>query len=131
MREQTESILHLAAALALFLGACIHALAIQQTVELGIRNVAITTQEQHGGVATVDKVNQDETHTYKGSAVLFTLREVQVGRYDVLIDGIPFYAGSDPEQIDVSMIDGQANYYVNYERNAAGMVTRMMFIKVR
>lgn len=131
MREQTISALELAAGVALFLGAALYAFHIQTMVDGGISAVGRMTQEQHAGVITVEMTNENRKLIYKGSEVLFTLREVQAGGFNMYVDGVLFQSGSNPEELDLSIIDMEARYDVKYVRRIDGDVESIQFVKVR
>lgn len=131
MRGQTISALELAAAVALFLGAALYAFHIQTMVDGGISAVGRMTQEQHAGVITVEMTNENRKLIYKGSEVLFTLREVQAGGFNMYVDGVLFGSGSNPEELDLSIIDMEARYDAEYLRRIDGDVESIQFVKVR
>ncbi len=131
MRGQTISALELAAAVALFLGAALYAFHIQTMVDGGISAVGRMTQEQHAGVITVEMTNENRKLIYKGSEVLFTLREVQAGGFNMYVDGVQFRSGSNPEELDLSIIDREARYDAEYVRRIDGDVESIQFVKVR
>jgi hypothetical protein len=131
LREQTISALELAAGVALFLGAVLYAFHIQTMVDGGISAAGRMTQEQHAGVITVEMTNEPRKLTYKGSEVLFTLREVQAGGFHMYVDGVRFRSGSNPEELDLSIIDTNARYDAEYVRRIDGVVESIQFIKVR
>ncbi|MGE7824294.1 hypothetical protein [Paenibacillus sp. NPDC093718] len=131
MRGQTISALELAAAVALFLGAALYAFHIQSMVDGGISAVGRMTQEQHAGVITVEMTNENRKLIYKGSEVLFTLREVQAGGFNMYVDGVLFRSGSNPEELDLSIIDMEARYDAEYVRRIDGDVESIQFVKVR
>ncbi|PJN54191.1 hypothetical protein PAEVO_09120 [Paenibacillus sp. GM2FR] len=131
MREQTISALELAAGVALFLGAVLYAFHIQTMVDGGISAAGRMTQEQHAGVITVEMTNEIRKLTYKGSEVLFTLREVQAGGFDMYVDGVRFRSGSNQEELDLSVIDTNARYDAEYVRRIDGFVESIQFVKVR
>lgn len=131
MRGQTISALELAAAVALFLGAALYALHIQTMVDGGISAVGRMTQEQHAGVITVEMTNENRKLIHKGSEVLFTLREVQAGGFNMYVDGVLFRSGSNPEELDLSIIDMEARYDAEYVRKIDGDVESIQFVKVR
>lgn len=131
MRGQTISALELAAAVALFLGAALYAFYIQTMVDGGISAVSRMTQEQHAGVITVEMTNENRKLIYKGSEVLFTLREVQAGGFNMYVDGVLFQSGSNPEELDLSIIDMEAHYDTEYVRRIDGDVESVQFVKVR
>lgn len=131
MRGQTISALELAAAVALFLGAALYAFHIQTMVDGGISAVGRMTQEQHAGVITVEMTNENRKLIYKGSEVLFTLREVQAGGFNMYVDGVLFQSGSNPEELDLSIIDMEARYDAEYLRRIDGDVESIQFVKVR
>lgn len=131
MRGQTISALELAAAVALFLGAALYAFHIQTMVDGGISAVGRMTQEQHAGVITVEMTNENMKLIYKGSEVLFTLREVQAGGFNMYVDGVLFRSGSNPEELDLSIIDMEADYDAEYVRRIDGDVESIQFVKVR
>ncbi|MEJ9219905.1 hypothetical protein [Paenibacillus glucanolyticus] len=131
MREQTINMLELAAGVTLFIGACMYAVNMQTFLDQGISAAGRMTQEQHAGVTTVEMMNEDRNLTYKGSEVLFTLREVQTNVYDMSVDGIRFSSGSNPEELDLSIIDMSARYGVQYLRGTNGEVDSIQFVKVR
>lgn len=131
MRGQTISALELAAAVALFLGAALYAFHIQTMMDGGISAVGRMTQEQHAGVITVEMTNENRKLIYKGSEVLFTLREVQAGGFNMYVDGVLFQSGSNPEELDLSIIDMEAHYDAEYVRRIDGDVESIQFVKVR
>ncbi|WP_235612965.1 hypothetical protein [Paenibacillus sp. LC231] len=131
MRGQTISALELAAAVALFLGAALYAFHIQTMVDGGISAVGRMTQEQHAGMITVEMTNENMKLIYKGSEVLFTLREVQAGGFNMYVDGVLFRSGSNPEELDLSIIDMEADYDAEYVRRIDGDVESIQFVKVR
>lgn len=131
MRGQTISALELAAAVALFLGAALYAFHIQTMVDGGISAVGRMTQEQHAGVITVEMTNENRKLIYKGSEVVFTLREVQAGGFNMYVDGVLFQSGSNPEELDLSIIDMEAHYDAEYVLRIDGEVESIQFVKVR
>lgn len=131
MREQTINMLELAAGVTLFIGACLYAVNMQAILDAGITAGGKLTQEQHAGVTTVEMMNEDRKLTYKGSEVLYTLREVETSVYDMSVDGIRFSSGSNPEELDLSIIDMKAHYGVQYLRGTDGEVESIQFVKVR
>ncbi|GIO97321.1 hypothetical protein J14TS5_24070 [Paenibacillus lautus] len=131
MREQTISALEMAAGVALFLGAALYAFQIQTMVDGGISAAGRMTQEQHAGVITVEMTNENRKLIYKGSEVLFTLREVQAGGFNMYVDGALFRSGSNPEELDFSIIDMNARYATEYVRRIDGDVESIQFVKVR
>lgn len=131
MREQTISALELAAGVALFLGAVLYAFHIQTMLDGGISAAGRMTQEQHAGVITIEMTNENRKLIYKGSEVLFTLREVQAGGFNMYVDGVLFRSGSNPEELDLSIIDLNARYDTAYVRRIDGDVESIQFVKVR
>ncbi|WP_256720406.1 MULTISPECIES: hypothetical protein [Paenibacillus] len=131
MREQTISALEMAAGVALFLGAALYAFHIQTMVDGGISAAERMTQEQHAGVITVEMTNENRKLIYKGSEVLFTLREVQAGGFNMYVDGALFRSGSNPEELDLSIIDVNARYDAEYILRMDGDVESIQFVKVR
>ncbi|OIB04693.1 hypothetical protein AK95_12750 [Paenibacillus sp. LC231] len=121
----------MAAAVALFLGAALYAFHIQTMVDGGISAVGRMTQEQHAGMITVEMTNENMKLIYKGSEVLFTLREVQAGGFNMYVDGVLFRSGSNPEELDLSIIDMEADYDAEYVRRIDGDVESIQFVKVR
>lgn len=131
MREQTISMLELAAGVAIFLAAVMYAFHIQTTVDGGLTAVERMTQEQHTGVNTIEMTNENRRLSYSGSEVLFTLREVQTGDFHIWVDGREFRSGSNPEELDLSIIDTRARYSTQYIRGNDGEVVSIQFVKER
>ena len=73
--------------------------------------------------------NENRKLIYKGSEVLFTPREVQAGGFNMYVDGVLFQSGSNPEELDLSIIDMEAHY--DAVRRIDGEVESIQFVKVR
>ncbi|MGG3281448.1 hypothetical protein [Paenibacillus solani] len=131
LREQTVSMLELAAGVAIFLAASLYAFHIQTAIDGGLTAAGRMTQDQHAGINTIEMTNVNMKLTYKGSEVLFTLREVQTGGFHIFVDGREFRSGSNPEELDLSIIDTNARYITEYIRRYDGEMESIQFVKER
>lgn len=131
MREQTVSMLELAAGVAIFLAACLYTFQIQTAIDGGLTAAGRMTQDQHTGINTVEMTNEIMKLSFKGSEVLFTLREVHMGGFNIFVDGREFRSGGNPEELDLSIIDTNARYKTEYIRGYDGQVESIQFVKER
>lgn len=131
MREQTIRAIELAAGMGLFLVACLYAMNMLSVLDSGLTAAAAMTEEQNAGVSTFPAVSEAIEPYFQGSEVLFTLRDVQAGRYEAVIDGLRFAAGTELESMDLSVIDLDGRYAADYHRESNGAVDLIRFVKVR
>jgi len=131
LREQTIRAIELAAGLGLFLSACLYAMTMLSVLDSGLTAAAAMTEEQNAGVSTFPAVSESMEPYYMGSEVLFTLREVQSGQLEAVIDGLRFAPGTELESMDLSVIDSDGRYAADYHRESDGAVDLIRFVKVR
>ncbi|MEK3735393.1 hypothetical protein MKX64_23555 [Paenibacillus sp. FSL M8-0334] len=131
MREQTISMIGFAVSAMLFLSACWFSLEIQSGIRSGVEKGLALTEDQHSGVITVPGAERGRAMIYGGSEVLFTLRDVEKGHFDIEVGSVRFPAGSNPETADVSIIDTAAEYSAAYRLGADGLIESIRFEKVR
>lgn len=131
MREQTTSMLGFAASALLFLSACWFSIQLQSSIQSGVEAGLNLTQEQNAGVITIPGAEGGKAMIYGGGEVLFTLRDVEKGHLDIIVDSVRFHAGINPELTDVSIIDPAAKYSAYYDLETDGQIERIRFVKVR
>lgn len=95
MREQTISMIGFAVSAMLFLSACWFSLEIQSGIRSGVEKGLALTEDQHSGVITVPGAERGRAMIYGGSEVLFTLRDVEKGHFDIEVGSVRFPAGSN------------------------------------
>jgi len=131
LREQTIRAIELAAGMGLFLVACLYAVNMLSVLDSGLTAAAAMTEEQNAGVSTFPAVSEAIEPYFQGSEVLFTLRDVQAGRYEAVIDGLRFAAGTELEAMNLSVIDLDGRYMADYHRGSSGAADIIRFDKVR
>lgn len=133
MREQTITIIEWAAASALFMGACWFTFHMQSEIDAGLEAANRMVQEQSSAITTIEMTHNttDDALTFKGSEVLFMLREVEQGKYEMSVDGVVFPPGVNPEITDISVIDVDARYQAHYTYSTDGTIVRIQQFKVR
>lgn len=133
MREQTITIIEWAAATALFMGACWFSFHMQSEIDEGLEAANRMAQEQNSAITTIEMSpsTMDDTLTYQGSEVLFMLRDVEQGEYEMSVDGVVFSPGMIPDITDISVIDVDARYQAHYTYSTDGVIVRIQQFKVR
>ena len=131
MREQTITMVELAAATAVFISACWFSYDMQAEIYEGLEAANRMVQEQSAGVTTHQMISSTDPLTLLGSEVLFMLREVQQEKYDMSVEGVLFLKGIDPESVDISIIEPGARYRAHYSFGPNGEIDNIQHSKVR
>lgn len=133
MRDQTISMIEVAIAFTLFIGACWLTYSMQSEIDAGLESVHRMVQENNSVTTTIGLSSDihEDVISFKGSEVLFMLRDVQQGKYEMLVDGVSFSSGMNPETSDLSIIQLDAKYQAHYLYDAHGEVVRVQHYKVR
>ncbi|WP_054955813.1 hypothetical protein [Paenibacillus dakarensis] len=135
MREQTIMMLELAAFSALFMGACWSAFQMHSEMDAGLEAANRIIAEQSAAITTLemndDRDDVEDELTFRGSELLFMLRDVEQEKYEMSVDGVVFSKGTDPETSDLSVIQDHAIYQAHYTYGAQGEIVSIQQTKVR
>lgn len=133
MREQTVTMIEWSVAIALFMGASWFTFHIQSEIDAGLEAANKMAQEQNSAITTIEMSGSvmKDTFTYQGSEVLFMLRQVEKGEYEMSVDDVVFSSGENPENSDISVIDVDATYEARYTYTTDGRIVRIQQFKVR
>ncbi|WP_106767758.1 hypothetical protein [Paenibacillus faecalis] len=131
MREQTVTMIELAAALALFMGAGWFSFQMQSEIDSALESANVMTQEQSPAMTTINMRSSSDELTFSGSEVLFMLREVQQGMYEMSVDGVLLPRGTLVDNVNLSMIEAGARYKARYTYSTSGALASIQYYKVR
>ncbi|UNK20858.1 hypothetical protein MNQ98_12940 [Paenibacillus sp. N3/727] len=131
MREQTVTMIEMAVATALFMGACWFSFHMQSEIDAGLEAANLMNQEQSSAITTVKMRSSTDDLTFLGSEVLFMLQEVQQGKYRMSVDGVMFLPGLELDSVNLSVIEAGARYQANYSYSTSGTINSIQYIKVR
>ncbi|WP_422661024.1 hypothetical protein ACK8P5_11280 [Paenibacillus sp. EC2-1] len=120
-------------AIALFMGASWFSFQMQSEIDAGLEAANKMAQEQNSAITTFEMSGSvmKDTFTYQGSEVLFMLRQVEKGEYEMSVDDVVFSSGINPEISDISVIDVDATYEARYTYTTDGRIVRIQQFKVR
>lgn len=131
MREQTVTMIEMAAGLALFMAASWFSFHMQSEIDVALEAANVMTQEQSSAITTVSMRSSSDTLTFLGSEVLFMLQDVQQGMYEMSVDGVVFPPGIDLDYVNLSVIEAGARYKAYYSYSTTGVIESIQHNKVR
>ncbi|MDQ0087504.1 hypothetical protein J2T12_000898 [Paenibacillus anaericanus] len=125
MTDNLEKALIVVAELFLFITACIFTINGINSQEAAIETFRRAAELEDRRLFTSLEVNGRETYT--GAEVLQSIYQIHSINADIWVEGIPFLRGLNIETTNVSVIDLQRTYDVEYIRDGNGVLKTIVF----